>query len=45
MFGVEEKGIAFARQSRLHFEGTVAKRLNGRYRPGAALRTGRRSSS
>jgi bifunctional non-homologous end joining protein LigD len=35
MFGVEEKGIAFAQQSReLHFEGTVAKRLNSRYQAG-----------
>jgi bifunctional non-homologous end joining protein LigD len=35
MFGVEEKGIAFAEQTReLRFEGTVAKRLNSRYLAG-----------
>jgi bifunctional non-homologous end joining protein LigD len=35
MFGVEEKGIAFAQQARdLHFEGTVAKRLHSRYLAG-----------
>ena len=35
MFGVEEKGVAFAQQARdLHFEGTVAKRLHSRYLAG-----------
>jgi bifunctional non-homologous end joining protein LigD len=35
MFGVEEHGIAFAKQAQeLFFEGTVAKRLNSRYAPG-----------